>query len=87
MAAAQASYDKMSKDVERFQRLRDAGAVSQLQLEEVQLGLENSRTQVTGVQQQLKYTTVKSSTARPPSRSSTPTWTMSAPATPSVRAT
>ena len=60
LAAAQASYDKMSKDVERFQRLREAGAVSQLQLEEVQLGLENSRTQVTGIQQQLKYTNVKS---------------------------
>ena len=60
LATANASKDKAQKDVERFERLVKAGAVSQLQVEEMRLNLQNMQTNVTAVEQQLKYTTVKS---------------------------
>ncbi|MBK8503796.1 MAG: efflux RND transporter periplasmic adaptor subunit [Saprospiraceae bacterium] len=60
LATAKASMDKAKKDVERYERLVKAGAVSQLQLEDVKLNLQNMETNVTAVEQQLKYTTVKS---------------------------
>ena len=60
LATANASKDKAQKDVERFERLVKAGAVSQLQVEEMRLNPQNTQTNVTAVEQQLKYTTVKS---------------------------
>ncbi|HQU58207.1 MAG: efflux RND transporter periplasmic adaptor subunit [Phaeodactylibacter sp.] len=60
LATAQASMEKSKKDVERYERLVKAGAVSQQQLEEMKLNLQNMETNVTAVEQQLKYTTVKS---------------------------
>lgn len=60
LATANASLEKAKKDVERFERLVKAGAVSQLQYEEVKLGMENAKTNVTAIEQQLKYTSVRS---------------------------
>lgn len=60
LATANASLAKAKKDVERFERLAKAGAVSQLQLEDMRLNLQNVQTNVTAVEQQLKYTTVRS---------------------------
>ncbi len=60
LATANASLQKAQKDVERFERLVKAGAVSQLQYEEIKLGMENAGTNVTAIEQQLKYTTVRS---------------------------
>lgn len=52
---SKASAEKASKDVERFERLVGAGAVSQQQLEEVRLGFQNAQANVTAMEQQLKY--------------------------------
>lgn len=60
LANANASVDKAQKDVERYERLVKAGAISQQQFEEVKLNAQNLATNVTGIQQQLKYTYVKS---------------------------
>jgi RND family efflux transporter MFP subunit len=59
LATARAALEKAKKDVERFERLVKAGAVSQLQYEDVKLNMENARTNVTAIEQQLKYTTVR----------------------------
>lgn len=60
LATAEASLAKAQKDVERYERLLTAGAVSQLQLEEVRLNFQNMQTNVTAIEQQLKYTVVRS---------------------------
>ncbi len=60
LATANASLQKAQKDVERYERLVKAGAVSQLQFEDIKLSMENAKTNVTALEQQLKYTTVKS---------------------------
>ncbi|MCB0687834.1 MAG: efflux RND transporter periplasmic adaptor subunit [Saprospiraceae bacterium] len=60
LATAEASLSKAEKDVERFERLLKAGAVSQLQLEEMKLNKQNMETNVTAVEQQLKYTVINS---------------------------
>jgi len=60
LANANASVNKAQKDVERYERLVKAGAISQQQFEEVKLNAQNLATNVTGIQQQLKYTYVKS---------------------------
>lgn len=60
LSSAQATYQKAAKDVERYQRLVEAGAVSQLQYEDARLTMENAGTNVTAVEQQLKYTVVRS---------------------------
>lgn len=60
LATAKASLQKAKKDVERYERLVKAGAVSQLQLEEIRLNMQNMETNVTAVEQQLKYTTARS---------------------------
>ncbi|GJM35054.1 MAG: MexH family multidrug efflux RND transporter periplasmic adaptor subunit [Saprospiraceae bacterium] len=60
LATANASLEKAKKDVERYERLVTAGAVSQLQYEDVKLSMENAKTNVTAIQQQLKYTIVHS---------------------------
>lgn len=53
--SAEASYEKAKKDVERFERLVKAGAISQQQYEDVKLGLNNAETNVTAMKQQLEY--------------------------------
>lgn len=60
LATANATVQKAEKDVERYERLVKAGAISQQQFEEVKLNAQNLATNVTGIQQQLKYTYVKS---------------------------
>ncbi|MCB0643311.1 MAG: efflux RND transporter periplasmic adaptor subunit [Phaeodactylibacter sp.] len=60
VATAEAALTKAQKDVERFERLAKVGAVSQLQLEEMQLNLQNVQSNLTATEQQLKYTTVRS---------------------------
>lgn len=60
LATAKSSLEKAKKDVERYERLVQAGAVSQLQYEDVKLNMENAKTNVTAIEQQLKYTTVRS---------------------------
>lgn len=55
-----ASVQKAKKDVERYERLVKAGAISQIQYEEVQLAYQNTQANVTAIQQQLKYSTARS---------------------------
>lgn len=60
LRTAIASREKAQKDVERYERLVNAGAISQQQYEEVKLGYQNAQANVTAVEQQLKYTTARS---------------------------
>lgn len=60
LATAQASYNNAVKNKERFQRLAEAGAISQKQYEDVALNVENARANLQGIQQQLKYTIIRS---------------------------
>ena len=60
MATATASYNNAVKNKERYERLVEAGAISQKQYEDVALNVENARANLTGIQQQMKYTVVNS---------------------------
>ena len=60
MATATASYNNAVKNRERYERLVEAGAISQKQYEDVALNVENARANLTGIQQQMKYTVVNS---------------------------
>lgn len=60
LTTAKASLAKAEKDVERYQNMLKVGAISQVQFEEVKLAMQNQLTNVTSIQQQLKYATVKS---------------------------
>lgn len=60
LSSTKASMDKAKKDVERYERLVKAGAISQQQYEEVKLGYQNAQTNVTSIEQQLKYSTARS---------------------------
>lgn len=60
LATAQAAYNNAVKNKERFQRLAEAGAISQKQYEDVALNVENARANLQGIQQQLKYTIIRS---------------------------
>jgi len=60
LSTADASLEKARKDVERYERLLKAGAISQQQYEEVKLGLANSEANLTAIKQQLNYTKVSS---------------------------
>lgn len=60
LMTANASMEKAQKDVERYERLVKAGAISQIQFEEVKLGYQNTQANVTAIQQQLKYSTARS---------------------------
>lgn len=60
LTTARFSYSKLEKDVARYQRLEKAGAVSKTQLEDAQIQLENARTNISQIQRQLRFTTVKS---------------------------
>jgi len=60
LVTARASLQKAQKDVERYKNLLDVGAISQTQYEEVQLGMQNQASNLTTIQEQLKYSTAKS---------------------------
>ncbi|GLR19475.1 efflux RND transporter periplasmic adaptor subunit [Portibacter lacus] len=50
-----ATMEKSKKDVERYGRLLEAGAISQQQFEEINLNYQNALANVTSIEQQLKY--------------------------------
>jgi RND family efflux transporter MFP subunit len=60
LASARSAFSKAEKDVERYERLEQVGAVSQSQLEEARIQRENARSNIAQIQQQLGFTTVKS---------------------------
>lgn len=60
LTSARAAYSKAQKDVDRYERLKEVGAVSQSQLEEARIQKENSQANIAQIQQQLSFTTVKS---------------------------
>ncbi len=60
MATARAAYKNAVKNKERYERLLQAGAISQKQYEDIALNVENARANLTGYQQQLKYTVIHS---------------------------
>lgn len=60
LQSANTSYTKAQKDVERYERLEKAGAVSQSQLEDVRIQLENARANIAQINQQLSFSVIKS---------------------------
>ena len=58
LSTSEASLKKAQKDLERYQRLEKAGAVSELQKEEAQLAVDNAKANLASVKQQLSFTTV-----------------------------
>ena len=58
--SAQSAFAKAEKDVARYERLEKVGAVSQSALEDSRIQLENARANIAQIQQQLGFTTVKS---------------------------
>lgn len=60
LAAAEASYNNAVKNKERYERLAEAGAISQKQYEDVALNVDKARTDVKNIQQQMKYTIIRS---------------------------
>lgn len=60
LATAKASYNNAVKNSERYERLVKAGAISQKQYEDVALNVENVRADVAAIQQQMKYTIIRS---------------------------
>lgn len=55
-----ATVAKAKKDVERYERLSKAGAISQQQYEEVKLNYQSTQANLTNIEQQLKYSTARS---------------------------
>ncbi len=60
LASAEASLNNAIKNKERYERLVEAGAISQKQYEDVALNVDNAQANVTSVKQQMKYTVVNS---------------------------
>ncbi len=60
LATAHASLNKAIKDKERYERLTAAGAISQKQYEDIALNADNARAGLAGIQQQMKYTIIRS---------------------------
>ena len=60
LASAQATYNNAIKNKERYERLAEAGAISQKQYEDVALSVEKARTDMKNIQQQMKYTNIHS---------------------------
>ncbi|WP_421895360.1 efflux RND transporter periplasmic adaptor subunit [Marinoscillum sp.] len=58
--SAVASYDKAKKDLERYQKLETTGSVSKQQIEEVALVVRNAEANLEAINQQLRFTNVKS---------------------------
>ena len=59
LRTAQSSLEKAKKDVERYKNLLDVGAISQTQYEEVQLGMQSQQSNITALEQQIKYTSAR----------------------------
>ncbi len=53
LASAQATYNNAIKNKERYERLAEAGAISQKQYEDVALSVEKARTDMKNIQQQI----------------------------------
>ncbi|MEO6732031.1 MAG: efflux RND transporter periplasmic adaptor subunit [Ferruginibacter sp.] len=60
LSTAQASFNQALKDKDRYQRLLNVGAISQVKFEDITLNVENARANLTGIQQQMKYTIIRS---------------------------
>ncbi|RIA09742.1 RND family efflux transporter MFP subunit [Flavobacteriaceae bacterium MAR_2010_72] len=60
LSGAQSAYSKAEKDVERYQRLLEVGAVSQSALEDVRIQRENAKANIAQITQQLSFTVIKS---------------------------
>ncbi|GAA5219681.1 efflux RND transporter periplasmic adaptor subunit [Membranihabitans marinus] len=60
LSTAQAAFQKSEKDVERYKNLLDVGAISQTQYEEIKLGMQNQQSNLTALEEQLKYASAKS---------------------------
>lgn len=60
LTSANSAFSKAVKDVERYERLLEVGAVSQSALEDVRIQKENARANIAQINQQLSFTTVKS---------------------------
>lgn len=60
LSGAQSSFSKAKKDVARYERLLEVGAVSQSSLEDVRIQLENAKATIAQINQQLSFTEVKS---------------------------
>lgn len=60
LTSVRAVVAKAKKDVERYERLTEAGAISQQQYEEVKLNYQNAQANVTAIEQQLKYSMARS---------------------------
>ncbi len=60
LSGAQSAFAKAEKDVARYQRLLEVGAVSQSALEDTRIQMENARANIAQINQQLSFTVVKS---------------------------
>lgn len=60
LASAEASFNNAVKNKERYERLVEAGAISQKLYEDVALSVDNAQANVTSIKQQMKYTVVNS---------------------------
>ncbi|MEP2057484.1 MAG: efflux RND transporter periplasmic adaptor subunit [Maribacter litoralis] len=60
LSSAQSAFAKAEKDVARYQRLLEVGAVSQSALEDVRIQRENAKVNIAQINQQLSFTIVKS---------------------------
>ncbi|OAB76086.1 efflux RND transporter periplasmic adaptor subunit [Cochleicola gelatinilyticus] len=60
LSSAQSAYSKAEKDVARYERLLEVGAVSQSALEDIRIQKENAQANIAQINQQLSFTTVKS---------------------------
>jgi membrane fusion protein (multidrug efflux system) len=60
LSSANSAFAKADKDVARYQRLLEVGAVSQSALEDVRIQRENARANIAQINQQLSFTSVKS---------------------------
>jgi len=60
LSSANSAFAKAEKDVARYERLLEVGAVSQSALEDVRIQRENARANIAQINQQLSFTTVKS---------------------------
>lgn len=60
LSSSRAAFAKAEKDVERYERLEKVGAVSQSALEDARIQMENTRANISQINQQLSFTAIKS---------------------------
>ncbi|MEQ8684785.1 MAG: efflux RND transporter periplasmic adaptor subunit [Imperialibacter sp.] len=60
LTSSKGAYEKAAKDLERFKRLEATGAVSKQQIEEVALAVKNAEANIESINQQLRFTNLKS---------------------------